>query len=111
MNTQITDLQQRLFKIIEPAMFNYPDKHYIDTALAKLEALLVEARLDELEQRVPRLEQLIKGNQDVGTGDLGGFNVGVNTALRADDDRIATLQSQLPKDPDYPLYEVVNKGP
>lgn len=43
-------LRQQLFLAIEPAMFNYPDKHYIDKSLDKLEALCQgiarEARYD-----------------------------------------------------------------
>jgi len=45
--------QNELFKIIEPAMFNYPDQHYIDRALADLTRYIEQAEaVAELRGRV-----------------------------------------------------------
>ena len=40
-----TSGSDELFRIIEPAMFNYPDRHYIDKALADLQARIAEAEI------------------------------------------------------------------
>lgn len=79
------ELRTQLFRIIEPAIFNKDDSHYLDVALGELAALVSHR---ERISRINELERFLADGETYGWGETFAIDI---KAIR---NRIAALNAE-----------------